>query len=143
DRLDLERPVGPAADGVHERQLAGMAVLAEQVHLVAQANEGRHERRVVYVAPGPAEEVAVEDEDPHRSGILSARPMPLVVSAPVPKPQLYRLRSRADREIIRTVEPGAVYVDRETGDEFEVVGKVLPLAPSDSNLPWAVENLRL
>jgi hypothetical protein len=67
----------------------------------------------------------------------------LVVSAPVPKPQLYRLRSRADRELIREVEPGAVYVDRETGDEFQVIGKVLPLAPSESHLPWAVENLRL
>ena len=67
----------------------------------------------------------------------------LVVSAPVPKPQLYRLRSRGDREVIREVEPGAVYVDRETGDEFQIVGKVLPLAPNPSNLPWAVENLRL
>jgi hypothetical protein len=57
--------------------------------------------------------------------------------------QKYRLRSRSDREVIREVEPGVVYVDRETGDEFEVVGKVLPLAPSPSNLPWAVENLRM
>jgi hypothetical protein len=45
--------------------------------------------------------------------------------------------------VIREVEPGRVYVDRETGEEFEVVGKVLPLAPAPSNLPWAVENLRL
>ena len=44
--------------------------------------------------------------------------------------------------MIREVEPGRVYVDRESGEEFEVVGKVLPLAPSPSNLPWAVENLR-
>ena len=36
-----------------------------------------------------------------------------------------------------------VYVDRESGEEFEVVGKVLPLAPSPSNLPYGVENLRL
>jgi hypothetical protein len=57
--------------------------------------------------------------------------------------QKYRLRTRSDREVIREVDPGTVYVDRETGEEFEVVGKVLPLAPSDSNLPWAVENLRL
>ena len=48
-----------------------------------------------------------------------------------------------DREIIREVTPGKVYVDRESGEEFRVVGKVLPLAPSASNLPWAVENLRL
>jgi hypothetical protein len=46
------------------------------------------------------------------------------------------------REIIRAAEPGRVYVDRETGDALEVVGKVLPLSPSRSRLPWAVENLR-
>ena len=57
--------------------------------------------------------------------------------------QRYRLRSSSDREVIREVEPGRVYVDRETGEEFEVVGRVLPLAPSPSDLPWAVENLRL
>jgi hypothetical protein len=57
--------------------------------------------------------------------------------------QKYRLRTRSDREVIREVDPGTVYVDRETGEEFEVVGKVLPLAPSPSSLPWAVENLRL
>ena len=57
--------------------------------------------------------------------------------------QKYRLRTRSDREVIREVEPGTVYVDRETGEDFEVVGKVLPLAPSASNLPWSVENLRL
>jgi hypothetical protein len=57
--------------------------------------------------------------------------------------QLYRLRARNDREVIREVEPGRVYVDRESGEEFEVVGKVLPLAPSRSVLPWSVENLRL
>ncbi len=56
--------------------------------------------------------------------------------------QKYRLRSRNDREVIREIEPGRVYVDRETGEEFEVVGKVLPLAPSPSALPWSVENLR-
>jgi hypothetical protein len=57
--------------------------------------------------------------------------------------QKYRLRARSDREVIRDVEPGKVYVDRETGEEFEIVGKVLPLAPSQSELPWTVDNLRL
>jgi hypothetical protein len=57
--------------------------------------------------------------------------------------QRYRLRTRSDREVIREVEPGRVYVDRESGEEFQVVGKVLPLAPSPSDLPWAVENLRM
>ena len=59
------------------------------------------------------------------------------------KRQQYRLRSASDREVIRDVEPGAVYVDRETGEEFRVIGKTLPLAPSPSRLPWSVENLRL
>ena len=36
-----------------------------------------------------------------------------------------------------------VYVDRETGEEYEIVGKVLPMTPSPSLLPYAVENLRL
>ena len=57
--------------------------------------------------------------------------------------QKYRLRARSDREVIREVEPGKTYVDRETGEEFEVVGKLLPLAPSPSELPWSVDNLRL
>ena len=57
--------------------------------------------------------------------------------------QKYRLRARSDREIIRSVDPGTLYVDETTGEEFEVVGKVLPLAPSESALPWSVENLRL
>jgi hypothetical protein len=57
--------------------------------------------------------------------------------------QRYRLRSRSDREIVAEVDAGKVYVDRESGEEFEVVGKLLPLAPSPSDLPYAVENLRL
>ncbi len=57
--------------------------------------------------------------------------------------QKYRLRSASDREVIRELEPGKSYVDRETGEEFEVVGKLTPLAPSVSDLPYAVENLRL
>jgi hypothetical protein len=46
------------------------------------------------------------------------------------------------REVVIEAEPEEIYLDRETGDELEVVGKVLPLAPSQSRLPWAVENLR-
>jgi hypothetical protein len=64
-------------------------------------------------------------------------------SAPMPARQQYRLRARSDREIIYEAEPGKRYVDHETGEELKVVGAVLPLAPSPSNLPWAVENLRL
>lgn len=36
-----------------------------------------------------------------------------------------------------------VYVDSRTGEEMEVVGMQLPLAPSVSRLPRAVENLRV
>ncbi len=55
----------------------------------------------------------------------------------------YRLRTPSTgRELIVEVEPDRVYVDRETGEALEVVGRVLPLAPSKSKLPWAVETLR-
>lgn len=58
-------------------------------------------------------------------------------------PQRYRMRApKTGREIIREAEPERVYVDKDTGETLEVVGKVLPLAPSKSRLPWAVENLR-
>ena len=57
--------------------------------------------------------------------------------------QMYRLRAPSSgREVLIEAEPGRVYVDRETGEELEVVGKLLPLAPSRSRLPWAVETLR-
>ncbi len=61
----------------------------------------------------------------------------------MPPSQKYRLRSRSDREVIAEIEPGKEYIDQETGEPFEVVGKLIPLAPSPSNLPYAVENLRL
>ena len=57
--------------------------------------------------------------------------------------QRYRLHSKSDRELIGELEPGKDYVDKESGEPFEVVGKLLPLAPSPSDLPYAVENLRL
>ena len=57
--------------------------------------------------------------------------------------QRFRLRTASDREVIREVEPGKTYVDEESGEPFEVVGKLIPLAPSVSDLPYAVENLRM
>jgi hypothetical protein len=58
--------------------------------------------------------------------------------------QRYRMRTPSTgREIIIEAEPDKVYRDRETGEELEVVGIVLPLPPSPSKLPWAVENLRI
>jgi len=57
--------------------------------------------------------------------------------------QRYRLREPSSgREVVIEAKPGVVYRDQQNGEELEVVGEVLPLAPSDSKLPWAVENLR-
>lgn len=57
--------------------------------------------------------------------------------------QTYRLRAPASgREALEKAEPDRVYVDRETGEEMSPVGRVLPLAPSDSELLRAPENLR-
>jgi hypothetical protein len=55
----------------------------------------------------------------------------------------YRMRAPSTgREVILEAEPDEIYVDRETGEELEVLGKLVPLPPSKSRLPWAVENLR-
>jgi len=57
--------------------------------------------------------------------------------------QLYRLRTPSSgREVLIEASPGEIYLDRESGEPMEVVGKPLPLAPTSSRLPWAVENLR-
>lgn len=58
--------------------------------------------------------------------------------------QRYRLRAPSSgREVVIEARPDVHYVDSSTGETLEVVGKVLPLAPSASTLPWAVEYLRL
>jgi hypothetical protein len=44
--------------------------------------------------------------------------------------------------MIIEAEPGHVYQDRDTGEDLEVVGMLLPLAPTASELPWSIENLR-
>ena len=55
----------------------------------------------------------------------------------------YRLRNPATgRETVVEGQVGEIYRDRDTGEQLEVVGKLLPLPPSTSRLPWAVENLR-
>jgi hypothetical protein len=57
--------------------------------------------------------------------------------------QRYRMRAPSTgREVVVEAEAEKIYLDRETGEPLEVVGKMLPLAPSESRLPWAVENLR-
>lgn len=58
--------------------------------------------------------------------------------------QRYRFRTPSTgRETILAAEPELVYHDASTGEPLEVLGKVLPLAPSTSNLPWAVATLRI
>lgn len=57
--------------------------------------------------------------------------------------QRYRFRAPSTgREVIIEAQPGHTYRDRDTGEVLEVVGKLVPLAPSASDLPWAIENLR-
>ncbi len=57
--------------------------------------------------------------------------------------QQYRMRNpRTGREVIVEAEPDKIYRDRETGDVLEVVAKLVPLPPSPSRLPFAVEHLR-
>jgi hypothetical protein len=57
--------------------------------------------------------------------------------------QKYRMRTPSTgREVIIEADPDIEYVDRNTGEELEPVAILLPLAPTESELPWAVENLR-
>src|SRR5436305_1059624 len=45
--------------------------------------------------------------------------------------QKYRMRTPSTgREVIIEAEPDRIYVDRETGEDLEVVGELLPLAPT-------------
>jgi hypothetical protein len=44
--------------------------------------------------------------------------------------------------IVENPDPDAIYLDEDTGEPLQVVGQLLPLPPSESRLPWAVENLR-
>ncbi|MDO8187518.1 hypothetical protein Q5424_10725 [Conexibacter sp. JD483] len=58
--------------------------------------------------------------------------------------QRYRMRTPSTgREVIIEADADRTYTDRETGEELEVVAQLLPLAPSPSDLPWTVENLRI
>ena len=57
--------------------------------------------------------------------------------------QTYRLRApAAGREALAKVSADGIYVDRETGEEMKVVAATLPLAPSETALVRAPENLR-
>ncbi len=57
--------------------------------------------------------------------------------------QRYRLRELSSgREVLLEAKPDVIYRDEQSGEPLEIVGELLPLAPSQSRLPWAVENLR-
>ena len=57
--------------------------------------------------------------------------------------QTYRLRAPASgREALAEANAEGVYVDRDTGEEMEIVTRTLPLAPSESALLRSPENLR-
>ena len=57
--------------------------------------------------------------------------------------QRYRMRTPSTgREVIVDAEPGKVYRDKETGEKLEVLAQLVPVAPTPSELPWAIENLR-
>jgi hypothetical protein len=57
--------------------------------------------------------------------------------------QKYRMRTPSTgREVIVEVQPEQEYTDRQTGERLQVVAQLLPLAPTPSELPWAIENLR-
>ena len=57
--------------------------------------------------------------------------------------QTYRLRAPASgREALARSSGDGVYVDRDSGEEMEIVAATLPLAPSESALVRSPENLR-
>src|ERR1700733_2792595 len=57
--------------------------------------------------------------------------------------QKYRMRTPSTgREVIVEAVPDEKYVDRDSGEELEVIAQLLPLAPTPSELSLAVENLR-
>ena len=54
----------------------------------------------------------------------------------------YRFRSASGREHIIEAKLDVEYVDHETGEKLFPVAKLVPVGPTASELPWAVENLR-
>ncbi|MGH2913454.1 MAG: hypothetical protein ACRDMX_00535 [Solirubrobacteraceae bacterium] len=57
--------------------------------------------------------------------------------------QRYRMRTPSTgREAIIEADPDLIYRDRDTGEPMEVLAELLPLAPTISELPWKIENLR-
>jgi hypothetical protein len=72
--------------------------------------------------------------------------------AAVTRPERFRLRAPAsgreavvsfDGALPDTGEDEVGYYDRVTGERMEIVGKLVPIASSPSNLPRTPENLRI
>ena len=64
-RLDVQRAVIPAADGVDEAEFLRALFLAEQVHLMAEIHQGPGQFRVIDVTSGAAQEVSMENKNAH------------------------------------------------------------------------------
>ena len=97
----------------------GFALLADQVHLVAQVGQRAGEAGVVDVAAGAPQQVAVEDQDSHSwvaavLAIVPRRCLEARSTACAPAPTV--------RSFARS-SPGSRYVDGESGEEFEVVAR--------------------
>ena len=67
-RLDSQRAGVPVPGRVDPLLLERLAVLAEQVDLVPRAHERGGQAGVVDVRAGAAQQIAVEDQDPHGAG---------------------------------------------------------------------------
>ena len=70
---DVRRVDGDRARRRRRRSVGRVAVLAEQVHLVAEPGERGREAGVVDVGAGAAQQVAVEDQDLHTRQAMCAR----------------------------------------------------------------------
>ena len=67
----------------------------------------------------------------------------MVASGAVSVRQKYRLRSPATgREILLEAEPGETYVDHESGQPYEVVGKVPGVTRTKTAMvPWKLKDV--
>lgn len=84
----------------------------------------------------------MEDQNAHLRTVFGGRTL-LCSGRMQNQKQRYRLRAPASgREQIAEASGDGIYVDRESGEEMEIVGRVLPLAPSESALLRTPENLR-
>ena len=137
--LELEAARVPAARGVHPVERQRRAVLAEQVDLMARAHERGRERGVVDVRSRPLQQIPMEDHHAHGRAAYAA------AAGKVPRhgpevPVAHALDRARDRHGGRARARLSRPRHRRAASRWS--GKLLPLHPSTSSLPWAVENLR-